>query len=161
MIKKKRSGNECENYDIYVSDPEIEKGTGREKKNEKGGRRVYQQWRTSAWLVCIIYLHCDVFINIWFIKNGSWKWLHHVFYWLSFIDVLVPTHSFVDFTILAASEFNHLSAFAKVIFFIAVCSTTLFIGKISKTTSEDELRAELEKFGSLESINVRFSMSQK
>lgn len=39
-------------------------------------------------------------------------------------------------------------------FNFAVCSTTLFIGKISKTTSEDELRAELEKYGSIESINV-------
>lgn len=28
---------------IYVSGPEIEKGTGREKKNEKGGKRDYQQ----------------------------------------------------------------------------------------------------------------------
>lgn len=37
---------------------------------------------------------------------------------------------------------------------LSICSTTLFIGKISKTTSEDELRAELEKYGSLESINM-------
>lgn len=65
----------------------------------------------------------------------------------------------MDFTTLAATEYNYMSTFPKQIFFIAVCSTTLFIGKISKTTSEDELRAELEKFGSLESINVRFSIS--
>lgn len=70
---------------------------------------------------------------------------------ISLIYVLAPSHSFVDFTILPATECYN--------FFIAVCSTTLFIGKISKTTSEDELRAELEKYGSLESINVRFSMS--
>ncbi|XP_061176862.1 SR-related and CTD-associated factor 4-like isoform X2 [Saccostrea echinata] len=37
---------------------------------------------------------------------------------------------------------------------LSICSTTLFIGKISKTTSEDELRTELEKFGSVDSINM-------
>jgi RNA recognition motif-containing protein len=39
--------------------------------------------------------------------------------------------------------------------YISVCSTTLFIGKVPKTTSEEELREELEKYGKVDSINVR------
>lgn len=35
-----------------------------------------------------------------------------------------------------------------------VCTTTLFIGKISKNTTEDELKEEIEKFGTAESIHV-------
>ena len=37
---------------------------------------------------------------------------------------------------------------------ISVCSTTLFIGKVPKTTSEEELREELEKYGKVDSINM-------
>ena len=32
----------------------------------------------------------------------------------------------------------------------------MFIGKVAKSTSEEELRAELEKYGSVESINVSY-----
>lgn len=39
---------------------------------------------------------------------------------------------------------------------IIVCSTTLFIGKVPKTSSEEELREEIEKYGKVESINVSF-----
>lgn len=37
---------------------------------------------------------------------------------------------------------------------ISVCSTTLFIGKVPKTTSEEELKEELEKYGKVDSINM-------
>lgn len=37
---------------------------------------------------------------------------------------------------------------------ISVCSTTLFIGKVPKTTSEEELREEIERYGKVESINM-------
>ncbi|XP_071133579.1 SR-related and CTD-associated factor 4-like isoform X2 [Mytilus edulis] len=37
---------------------------------------------------------------------------------------------------------------------ISVCSTTLFIGKVPKTTAEEELREEIERYGKVESINM-------
>ena len=42
------------------TDPGIEKGTDKERKKEKGGKRVYQQWETSAYLVSLI---CPQFLT--------------------------------------------------------------------------------------------------
>lgn len=39
---------------------------------------------------------------------------------------------------------------------ISVCSTTMWIGHLSRFTTEEELRQEVEHYGEIISINVRW-----
>lgn len=43
-----------------------------------------------------------------------------------------------------------------IIFLFLVCTRTIWLGHVGKVTTEDELRLEIEKYGAVESINVRF-----
>jgi len=69
-----------------------------------------------------------------------------------------PPHVMIFFLIVSCSKCE--TCLQKYMFVCTVCSKTLWIGRLSKPTTEQQLTAELSQFGEVLSINVSYTYIQ-